>query len=221
MIESFPAFNIPTLLACGMLILSLIMVSRMRLSALVGVFRYQSALLALYALTLALEHGKAEFVVAALLIAAVKVVLVPSFLLRAARTHAVSERLESYLRPTMSTGVGLIAVLLAFAAAHGGFTTLAPTASVVIVACVFALILTGLILLISRKDMFGQGFGFLVMENGIYAFGLALTPGMPIFVELAVLFDLVALTVLMVSLLRVAQEVHSSVSTTHLERLTD
>ncbi|TSC85522.1 MAG: hydrogenase-4 component E [Parcubacteria group bacterium Gr01-1014_8] len=211
-------FDLPTLFACGMLLLSLIMVSRMRLSSLVGIFRYQSALLAIYAVILAISHDEPELLAVALFIALVKVVLIPAFLIRVAKQNGVSERLDSYLRPTTSTSVGLVAILLAFAGAEATFAT---SAGLIIVACVFALILTGLILLITRKDMFGQGIGFLVMENGIYAFGLALAGGMPIFVELAVLFNLLALTVLMVLLFRVAQKVHSSVSTEHFKRLID
>ncbi|MBI5456303.1 hypothetical protein HY969_01050 [Candidatus Kaiserbacteria bacterium] len=214
-------FDLPTLLAGGMLLLSLIMVSRMRLASLVGTFRYQSALLAAYALIIAVSHDEPELLAAALFIAFIKVVFIPSFLLRVAKKNQVSERLESYVRPTMSTAIGVGAILLAFAGARAVFETFATEASIAIVACVFALILTGLILLITRKDMFGEAIGFLVMENGVYAFGLALTGGMPIFVELAILFDLLALTVLIIALLRVAQKVHSSVSTENLRRLID
>lgn len=204
-----------------MLLLSLIMVSRMRLTSLVRAFQFQSAFLGAYALVLATSHHEYELYLAAAFIILVKVVFIPSFMLRVSKRAGITERLESYLRPSVSIVIGLVAILFAFAAAEASFATFTTSAGLVIVACVFALLLMGLMLLITRKDMFGQGVGFLVMENGIYAFGLAFTGGMPIFVELAILFDLLALTVLMVALFQVAHKVHSSVSTEYFKRLTD
>jgi hydrogenase-4 component E len=34
--------------------------------------------------------------------------------------------------------------------------------------------------------------GFMVMENGIYLFGLAVTNGMPLFIEMGIMLDLMA-----------------------------
>ena len=50
-------------------------------------------------------------------------------------------------------------------------------------------IMTGLFLIISRKKAVTQVLGYLVMENGIYAFGVAISAEAPTLVEMGVLLD--------------------------------
>lgn len=53
-----------------------------------------------------------------------------------------------------------------------------------------ATILVGLLILISRVKAITQVVGFLVVENGIYLFGLMLLKRTPLLVELGILLDL-------------------------------
>jgi hydrogenase-4 component E len=55
-----------------------------------------------------------------------------------------------------------------------------------------ALVLTGLLIMLTRRTALGMLIGFLVLDNGIAAYGFTQTPGMPVVVELGVLFDLFA-----------------------------
>ncbi len=50
-------------------------------------------------------------------------------------------------------------------------------------------ILSGLFLIISRRKALTQVIGYLVLENGIYAFGAALAVEEPLVVEMGVLLD--------------------------------
>jgi hydrogenase-4 component E len=52
-----------------------------------------------------------------------------------------------------------------------------------------SLLLTGLVLMLTRSTALSQITGFLVIENGIYLFALAETHGMPLIVEMAILLD--------------------------------
>ena len=49
--------------------------------------------------------------------------------------------------------------------------------------------LIGLFVIISRKKAITQVLGYLVLENGIYAFGVGVVPHSPLLVELGVLLD--------------------------------
>jgi hydrogenase-4 component E len=53
-----------------------------------------------------------------------------------------------------------------------------------------ATIFTGLILLIGRVKAISQVCGYLIMENGIYLFGLLLIHSTPLLVESGILLDL-------------------------------
>ena len=48
---------------------------------------------------------------------------------------------------------------------------------------------TGLFLIVTRKKALTQALGYLVFENGIYAFGIATAGEIPVFVEFGVLLD--------------------------------
>jgi hydrogenase-4 component E len=51
-------------------------------------------------------------------------------------------------------------------------------------------VLVGLFILVSRKIALNQVVGYLVLENGIYTFGLVLMPHQTLMVELGILLDL-------------------------------
>ena len=53
-----------------------------------------------------------------------------------------------------------------------------------------ATVLTGFLMLTTRRKAITQVVGYLVLENGIFVFGLALLEAMPFLVEVGVLLDL-------------------------------
>lgn len=204
-------------LAVAMLLSAFLLASRMRLIAFVELFRLQSMALALYAGVLAaILHDPVLYVSAALIIL-LKVILVPFVLLRSAKRANVSERLGSYVRPATA---GFLAAILIAGAAYAAHLFPFGDAAYPIVAASFSLGLIGFLLLITRKDMVGQGTGFLTLENGIFTFGLALTHGMPLLIEIGVVFDVLVGSILMLALLTRAQQEYSSLDTDHLRHLT-
>lgn len=56
----------------------------------------------------------------------------------------------------------------------------------------FFTIMSGFFLIIARKKALTQVLGYLVLENGIYAFGAALSENQPVLIELGILLDLFA-----------------------------
>ena len=84
--------------------------------------------------------------------------------------------------------MGIALLILAFWLAgrlHGigvGISTLSLTAA-------FFMMFTGLFLIIARRKALTQVLGFLVLENGIYAFGLTVVGHIHWLVELGVLLD--------------------------------
>ena len=55
-----------------------------------------------------------------------------------------------------------------------------------------ATVWTGLLLVVTRRKAVAQVLGFLVVENGVFVFGVLLTDFMPVMVEAGVLLDLLA-----------------------------
>ena len=201
----------------GVLLTGVAIVSRMRLISLVSVFRAQSALLGLLALGIGWHENVPEVMAIGVLILVAKALVIPGVLLRIRRSVHATERLHSYLRPVPTTFLALLSI----GAATSIASTVAPDADYFFAVVAFSLILFGLILLLTRTDMYGQSVGFLVMENGIYAFGLTLAHGLPFFVEIGILFDVLIVFMLIFSLIRRAHVEHASTTTDNLRELTD
>jgi len=68
-------------------------------------------------------------------------------------------------------------------------------------------ILCGLFLMVGRKTALAQVLGYLVLENGIYAFGVAVVQEAPLLVELGVLLDVfVAVFVMGITIFHISRE---------------
>ena len=79
----------------------------------------------------------------------------------------------------------------------------------------------GLFLIIARRKAITQVLGYLVMENGIYAFGLGVVRESPMLVELGILLDLlVAVFVMGIAIFHIAQD-FDHIDTDRLARLRD
>jgi len=59
-----------------------------------------------------------------------------------------------------------------------------------VVPLAFFTILAGLFLIVSRRTALTQVQGYLVLENGVYAFGVAMAQEAPLSVELGILLDI-------------------------------
>jgi hydrogenase-4 component E len=81
--------------------------------------------------------------------------------------------------------------------------------------------LTGLMMIISRKNALTQVAGYLVMENGIYAFGVILAVEEPLLVEMGVLLDVfVAVFVMGITVYQISRE-FDHIDTDRLSELKD
>jgi hydrogenase-4 component E len=68
-------------------------------------------------------------------------------------------------------------------------------------------IFTGLFLILSRRKALTQVLGYIVLENGIYIFGVALALKEPVVVELGVLLDVfVAVFIMGITVFQISRE---------------
>ena len=106
----------------------------------------------------------------------------------------------------------IFARMLPVAGAFGG--TLIMPAS-------FATVLTGCLVVITRRKAITQVVGYLILENGIFIMGLGLLEAMPFLVEVGVLLDLfVAIFVMGIIINHISRE-FTSISTDRLTALRD
>ena len=117
----------------------------------------------------------------------VKAIALPAFLRWAIREAAVRREVEPLIGYMTSLLLGVAALAASFALANVlplGVSTarlLIPTALVTVI--------IGLIVLITRAKALTQVVGYLMLENGIYLFGLTQLQRVPFLVEVGVLLD--------------------------------
>jgi hydrogenase-4 component E len=175
------------------LLLDLAMVAVARLSTCIRIFAFQCALLALLPPAAARVHLlEAPFHAYLILMGTIgiKVILIPSVLLRIIRTTEIHREVEPLIGFTSSLMLGAIMVAASFAIGTrlrlpGG----APSISQFLIPTAISTLLIGLLVLVSRVKAVTQVIGYLVLENGIFLFGLTLLHQMPVLVELGILLD--------------------------------
>ncbi len=177
-----------------------------RLGASIRTVAVQGILLGALALLAHHNHLTMAVLIVALGGIALKGIVFPWLLFRALRQAEVQREVEPF--------VGSIPSLLAGVAALGGSLWLArrlslpepPNSSFLVAVALFS-IMAGLFLIITRKKAISQVLGFLVMENGIYAFGVGLLLESPLLVELGVLLDVfVAVFVMGIIIFHISRE---------------
>lgn len=157
-----------------------------RLAAAIRLVAVQGAALSLLPL---LVHGMGA---RPLLIAAVSMALkgwaFPWMLSRALESTRARREIEPYVGPTVSLLFGVLGLAAAFRV--GSRLPLPAATSTLVVPTALATLLTGLFLIVSRRKAITQVLGYLVFENGIYVFGVALVREEPLLVEMGILLDL-------------------------------
>ncbi|MFA7343523.1 MAG: hypothetical protein WC003_04390 [Terrimicrobiaceae bacterium] len=115
--------------------------------------------------------------------------VIPGLLKRAMRAANIEREIQPFigLVPSLLLGAGGTIAAVALA---GALPLLPEHAGSLLVPGALASVLTGFILLIGRSKAISQVCGYLILENGIYLFGLLLIKATPLLVEAGVLLDL-------------------------------
>jgi len=138
---------------------------------------------------------------------AVKGAIFPWVLLRVLREAGVRREVEPFVGHTLSVLVG--ASSLVFALWVDARLRLPATlaGSPLTVPVGLATLLIGLFVIVSRRKAITQVLGYIVVENGIYAVGVALVGGVPLLVELGVLLDVfVAVFIMSIAAYHISRE---------------
>jgi hydrogenase-4 component E len=202
-------------------VIDLFLLASSRLGAAIRTVAIHGALLATLPLLL---HVAGQPVGHALVLAggalAIKGFLIPWLMFRAIREASIRREVEPIVGFVPSMVLGGIGVALAFAFASRlplpngeAHPFLVPTA--------LSTVWTGLLLIVSRKKAVNQVLGFLVLENGVFCFGLLLSEFMPIMVEAGVLLDLFAAVFVMGIVMFHINREFSSLDTEKLSALKD
>lgn len=159
-----------------------------RLQSCIRTLALQGFMLGLLPLVGGGEALSIRLVLLAVVSMALKGVLLPHFLDRAMRKANVRREVEPFVGFNISIFIGILALAFSFWLSSR-LPLPDPSKSSLAVTMAFFNMLVGLFLIISRKKALTQVLGYLVLESGIYTFGVAMALETPLLVELGVLLD--------------------------------
>jgi hydrogenase-4 component E len=141
-------------------------------------------------------------------------------MLRAMREATIRRELDPIVGFAPSLLLGAVGMVLAFAFASGLPLPL-PEKHPFLVPTALSTAWTGLLLVMTRREAVTQVLGFLVLENGVFVFGVLLAGFMPVMVEAGVLLDLFAAVFVMGIVMFHINREFSSLDTGRLSNLRD
>ena len=210
------------LLAAFVLVLQIAMVAQRWIITNIRLFAAQSFLLASIAGIIAYYNHAPHLYVAAFLTLTAKGILVPIVLERLVTRIEVRQEIEPILNMPLSIVISGALTLVGYVLAEpfyrpeeAGASSLGHNA----LAVAISLFLIGFYMMINRRKALTQVLALLCLENGLFLAAISLTYGMPLIVELGVLFDvLVAVMVLGILVYRI-RENFASMDTGKLSQL--
>jgi hydrogenase-4 component E len=191
-----------------------------RLGASIRVVAAQGVVLGLLPILAHWNELSLRFMLLAVGTIAIKGVVFPWLLFRAVREAEVIREIEPYVGYAASLVTGVVALGLSF-----WVCTRLPIPEVIsspwLVQVSFFSVFAGLFLIVSRKRAVNQVLGFLVLENGIYTFGVGVAARTPFLVEVGVLLDVfVAVFVMGITIFHINRE-FDHINTDQLSALKD
>ncbi len=190
----------------ALVLTSLVLLGSSRLVRHIRLVGAQGVLLGL--LTLVAHQGplSRDVVALAAAITLVKGVAFPWLLARVLARAEVVKEVEPFVSYNLSILIGALTLPVAFSLS-ARLPLPSPTVSALTVPVAFAVTLIGLLLIVSRRKALTQVLGYLVLENGIYVFGVGLAAGTPLVVEIGVLLDVfVAVFVMGIAIFHINRE---------------
>ncbi len=213
-------------IAVGVLLLEFGMFRQALLRDLVRLYAAQAGLISVLAVVVAAARHLPDLYALAGLSFALKVVIVPVVLRRLLRGLGARGGGAGWTDIAGSGSLGLAStVLLAIGVAAFGVFSIAalglrsPVLPGTALSISVAVILVAFVLMITRRDVASQAIGLLSLENGVSLTSLVVAAGLPLFLEIAFLFDLLVAVVVFGLLIRVHHGRADSMSTAELTSL--
>jgi hydrogenase-4 component E len=210
-------------MAALVLVLQIAMAGQRWIVTNIRIFAVQSFLLAAIAATIAFFNHAPHVYVVAVLTLLIKTVLVPILLERLVERIQIQQEIQPIINAPLSIVISGGLTLIAYVVAAGfyrpeqGFNPAILGHNVLAVA--ISLFLIGFFMMINRRKAIMQVLALLSLENGLFLAAISLTYGMPLIVEIGVLFDvLVAVMVLGILVYRI-RETFESMDVSRLRRL--
>jgi hydrogenase-4 component E len=186
------ASSLFSLLAIACLLLAFVMLGSRWLKNYLYAFAAESWLIAALSASVGYYGDYPELYLIAILTLLFRGMLLPYLVWRIIRRLEVDREIHMILQPSMSLVVGAFSVMFVLSVSYRVATQfhLELTVAVLALTVMLSMKLIGFLMLAVRHEAISQILGLLVLENGIFLGSQILVPGMPLLIEMVILFDL-------------------------------
>lgn len=186
------AASVFSLMAIASLLLAFVMLGSRWLNNYLYAFAAESWVIAILSATIGFYGGYPELYLIAILTALFRGLFLPYLLWRIVRRLNVARELHEILQPSSALIAGAFCVIFSLTVAYhvGQSLGLAGTVAVLALTVMLSMKLIGFLMLAVRHEALSQILGLLVLENGVFLGAQILVPGMPVLIEIVILFDL-------------------------------
>lgn len=215
------AASIFSLMAIVSLLLAFVMLGSRWLDNYLYAFAAESWVIAALSAAVAYYSDYPELYLIAILTALFRGLLLPYLVWRIIRRLNVAREIHEILQPSSALVIGAVCVLFSLTVAYrvGGSLGLSGTVAVLALTVMLSMKLIGFLMLTVRHEALSQILGLLVLENGIFLGAQILVPGMPMLIEIVILFDLLIIVACFGVLVRYLVTHVGSTSSLDLKRL--
>ena len=204
--------------AAAIVVLGVLLVATMAIGRSIWLVGLQSMLVGLAAVVVGLAAGIEHLALGGVLAIGVKGIVVPLVLGTILRRSSIRHERHPLIGPRLAL-MAAVAIVFASTAAANGVAAGTLIASTRALPTAISQVLMGLLIVMTRRKALSLVVGLLVFENGIALTAFSLSYGMPLVVELGVLFDLLIAVVVAWVYARRMLDVFGSTSTDELRSL--
>jgi hydrogenase-4 component E len=215
------AASLFSVLAIASLLLSFVMLGSRWLKQYLYAFAAESWTIAGISAAVAyFDHFPELYLIAGLTVAFCGLVL-PWMIWRMIGRLDSDREFHEIVQPASGLVIGALFVMFALTVSYQitGALSIEPGVVVLALTVMLAMKLIGFLLLAVRREAISQILGLMVLENGIFLGSQILVPGMPLLIEVVVLFDLLVLIACFGVLVAYLQTIASTTSAGGLKRL--
>jgi hydrogenase-4 component E len=215
------ASSLFSLMAITSLLLAFVMLGSRWLINYLYAFAAESWVIAALSAAVGFYGNYPELYVIAILTALFRGLILPYLVWRIIGRLNVAREIREILQPSSTLVVGACCVVFALAVSYriGQSLGLAGTVAVLALTIMLSMKLIGFLMLTVRHEALSEILGLLVLENGIFLGAQILVPGMPMLIEIVILFDLLVVVACFGVLVRYLVAHVGSTSSLDLNRL--
>jgi hydrogenase-4 component E len=186
------ASSLFSLLTIISLLLAFVMLGSRWLKNYLFAFAAESWAIAALSAAVGFYGGYPELYLIAILTLLFRGMLLPYLIWRIIRRLSVDREIHVIVQPSTCLVVGAFFVMFALAISYrvAAVFHLELTVAVLALTVLLSMKMIGFLMLAVRHEAISQILGLLVLENGIFLGSQILVPGMPLLIEMVILFDL-------------------------------